>query len=115
MPRSAPRNDIPITYVNKTKQNDFMVVVFTKNEDTNAIDTPFVAWQTLKAQTSASFTYPVDAAVGAEWRIGEVTLHSGPFSANIGTTWTFKQDHIFDSPTLDQGKSVFPMTVCNHS
>ena len=102
---SGPLNDIPITYINATGRNDFMVVVFTKNENTNAIDTPFVAWQTLKAQTSASFSYPVDAAVGAEWKIGEVTLRSGPFPANLGTTWTFRQDHIEDSPTLEQSKS----------
>ena len=100
---TSPLNDILITYINDTGRNDFMVVVFTKNENTNAIDTPFVAWQTLKAQTSASFCYPVDAAVGAEWKIGEVTLRSGPFPANLGTTWTFRQDHIEDSPTLAQG------------
>ncbi len=29
--------DIPITYRNKTGRNDFEVVVFTKNENPNAI------------------------------------------------------------------------------
>ena len=97
-------NDIPITYINETEMNNFMVVVFTKNEDTNAIDTPFVAWQTLKAQTSAKFSYPVDAAVGAEWKIGEVILRSGPFPAVLGSTWKFTQAHFDDSPHLEQGE-----------
>lgn len=100
---ASPMNDIPITYINETEMNNFMVVVFTKNEDTNAIDTPFVAWQTLKAQTSAKFSYPVNAAVGAEWKIGEVILRSGPFPATPGSTWKFTQAHFDDSPNLEQG------------
>ena len=96
-------NDIQITYVNKTDRNDFMVVVFTKNEDVNAIDTPFVAWQTLKAQSSATFYYPVNTSVGAQGTIGNVVFRAGPFSAPLGSTWVFKQDHVEDSPTLEQG------------
>ena len=43
-----PISDIPITILNATGKNDFMIVVFTKNADVNAIETPFVAWHTIK-------------------------------------------------------------------
>ena len=45
---ALPTNDIPITVFNCTGRNDFMIVIFTKNEDPNALDTPFVAWHTIK-------------------------------------------------------------------
>lgn len=45
---SLPVNDIPITIFNCTGKNDFMIVIFTKNADVNAIETPFVAWHTIK-------------------------------------------------------------------
>lgn len=97
-------NDIPILYVNRTDRNDFMVVVFTKNEDPNAIDTPFVAWHTLKAQTSASFTYPVDAAVGAFWEKDSVICRAGPMSANLGSTWEMRMATVEHSPHMSEGK-----------
>ena len=101
---TAPMNDIPIVYVNKTGRNDFMVVVFTKNEDVNAIDTPFVAWHTLKAQTSASFTYPVDAAVGSYWERDGVVCRAGPLPTNMGSTWEMRMPTTESSPTLSESK-----------
>lgn len=106
----AIHNDIPITYINKTGHNDFIVVVFTKNQTVNAFDTPFVAWRTIKAQSSATFCYPVNTSVGAYWTVGNVKFHAGPFNARLGSTWVFKQDYKEDSPTLEQGTSVSQMT-----
>ena len=97
--------NIPVTYLNKTGQIDFRVVVFTKNENPNAIDTPFVAWQTLKAQTSASFVYPVDTAVGAEWIENDLLVRSGPFSTNLGATWKLCQAEQDGTPVLEEGET----------
>lgn len=119
----ATLNDIPILYYNCTGRNDFMVVIFTKNEDTNAIDTPFVAWHTLKAQSSASFVFPVTVQVGAYWSIDNimdysamceclegdckekdsVTYQAGPFDAVPGTTFRMKMPFTDSSPTMEQG------------
>ena len=98
-------NDILITYYNRTHKNDFAVVVFTKNEDSRAIDTPFVAWRVLKAQTSAAFVYPVDVGVGATWKADGVKSTAGPFESSLGATWSIKQATPETSPQLDQGKS----------
>ena len=101
---TAPLNDIPILYRNRTGMNNFMVVVFTKNEDVNAIDTPFVAWHTLKAQTSASFSYPVDAAVGAYWESNGVICRSGPFDCTMGSTWEMRMATLDSSPNMTESK-----------
>ena len=81
-----------------------MVVVFTKNEDPNAIDTPFVAWNTLKAQTSSEFTYPVNVAVGAQWIKDRVICRSGPFSAAPGSTWEMNMPDPQSSPHMLESK-----------
>ena len=96
-------NDIQVTYVNATGHNDFILVVFTKNEDVNAIDTPFVAWQKIQAQTSATFHYPLAAAVGAHWETGGALIRAGPFEARMGTTWKLSSYMREDSPNLAEG------------
>lgn len=101
----AASSDISITYKNNTKQNDFEVVVFTKNENPNAIDTPFVAWKVLKAQTSADFVYPADVSVGASWKSsGGVTNFAGPLLAKLGSTWELTMPTPSSSPTLAASK-----------
>ncbi len=102
---------IPITYRNNTGRNDFEVVVFTQNENPNAIDTPFVAWKVLKAQTSAQFVYPVEVAVGATWSKDGVTNFAGPFSANLGSTWRLTMDTPDSSPDLVDGKLLCVSSV----
>ena len=94
-------HDVPISYINNTGRNDFALVVFTKNEDRNAIDTPFVAWRTLKAQSSATFAYPVRGSVAAIWKFSGVECTAGPFPAERGSTWVVRT--VGGSPFLSQG------------
>ena len=97
-------HDINVKYINSTGQNNFMVVVFTKNENVNAINTPFVAWHTLKAQSSSSFVYPVQAAVAAYWEYPSgVKNTAGPFDSDLGSTWTMSTLTMESSPNLKQG------------
>ena len=100
------KRDVPIVYLNKTGRNDFAVVVFTKNEDLNAIETPFVAWQIIRAQTSANFAYPVFASVGVYWESNGVTLYSGPMIAAAGSTWEFTCPVQDGSGTLKEGRNA---------
>ena len=100
-------SDIPITYYNQTGQNNFEVVVFTKNENPSAIDTPFVAWRVLKAQTSAQFVYPVNVAVGATWTDGGVTSSAGPIVSSLGATWVLTQKTSESPPNLKDGKFLY--------
>lgn len=96
-------HDINVKYINSTGQNNFMVVVFTKNENVNAINTPFVAWHTLKAQSSSSFVYPVQAAVAAYWEYPSgVKNTAGPFDSDLGSTWTMSTLTMESSPNLKQ-------------
>lgn len=90
-------------YLNKTGRNDFAVAVFAKNEDLNAVDTPFVAWQLLRAQTSAKFVYPVQVCVGAYWESDGVSVHSGPLPAAAGSTWVFNCPTQESVGTLEEG------------
>ena len=97
-------DDIEVTYINATGHNDFILLVFTKNEDANAMETPFVAWQKIQAQTSATFWYPLDAAVGAQWESAGALIKAGPFPARLGTTWYLSSFMKEDSPNLTQGR-----------
>ena len=97
-------NDIKVTYINATGHNDFMLLVFTKNEDVNAIESPYVAWHKIQAQSSATFWYPVNASVGAHWESGGALIRAGPFPAMLGTTWYLTSYHKEDSPNLAQGR-----------
>ena len=86
--------DIPIKYVNATTSTDFEVVVFTKNFSTNTPQVYYVAWQILRAQTSAQFIYPVTTAVGATYHTGGQLVTAGPFPAELGSTWEITQNSI---------------------
>ena len=100
-------SDIPITYYNQTGQNNFEVVVFTHNENPNAIDTPFVAWKVLKAQTAAQFVYPVDVGVGATWTESGIKSFAGPFDTTLGATWRLTQQTPQSPPNLTDGKFLY--------
>ena len=97
-------HDVEITYLNKTGRNDFALLVFTKNEDANASESPYVAWRIIKAQSSATFKYSLDAAVGAYWETGGALIRAGPFSATVGSTWSIRADRPNDSPHLEPGR-----------
>lgn len=97
-------NDIKVTYINATGHNDFMLLVFTKNEDVNAIESPYVAWHKIQAQSSATFWYPVDASIGAHWESAGALIRAGPFQARLGTTWYLTSYQKDDSPNLAQGR-----------
>ena len=97
-------HDVEITYLNQTGRNDFALLVFTENEDANASESPYVAWRMIKAQSSATFWYSLDAAVGAHWETGGALIRAGPFSATMGSTWSITGDHQNDSPHLAEGR-----------
>lgn len=96
--------DIPIKFINETGETSFTVVVFMKNEDPNASETPFVAWRTIRTQTSAAFTYPSQAEVGAMYFEEGMKMAAGPFPALPGSTWNFIQESENDTPTLIEGE-----------
>lgn len=101
---SFKQGDIPIKFINETGETDFTVVVFMKNEDPNASATPFVAWRTIRTQTSAAFTYPSQSEVGAIYFEGDMKMTAGPYPALPGSTWEFAQESEADTPTLIEGK-----------
>ena len=94
--------DIPIKYINATVSTDFEVVVFTKNYNVNTPQVYYVAWQILRAQTSAQFVYPVSTAVGATYHTGGQLITAGPFPAQLGSTWEITQDSINATAVLKQ-------------
>lgn len=96
--------DVEVTYINATGKNDFTLLVFTKNEDANASESPFVAWRKIRAQSSATFWYSLDAAVGAHWETGGALIRAGPFTATMGSTWCITANHKEDSPHLAEGR-----------
>ena len=94
---------IPITYINKTGSIDFEVVVFTYNFNTS--EDISVPWQILRAQTSATFTYPTDMQVCATHIWNEQIVRAGPFNAKKGTTWEILQEKTQNTPHLKQGNT----------
>ncbi len=86
--------DIPIKFVNKA---DATVVVFTKNFAPSA-DEYYVAWQVLKANSTAEFVYPAKTSVGATH--GGANLLGGPFETEPGSVWEIHQEDESESPTL---------------
>ncbi len=95
--------DIVIKYVNKTGKTDFEVVVFTKNFSTNTPMTYYCAWQILRGQNNVQFVYPVTTAIGATYNKGGLEISSGPFPAELGTTWTISQESDESTAVLEEG------------
>ena len=103
-PAKSLMGNIPIKFVNETGETDNTVVVFLKNEDPNAIATPFVAWRTIRTQSSASFSYPTESEVGALYEEDGMKMTAGPLPAHPGSTWEFLQETEHATPTLKEGK-----------
>ena len=103
--------DIPIKYVNATRNTDFEAVVFTKNYSTNTPNTYYCAWQVLRGQTSVQFVYPVTTAVGAVYSQGGQTITAGPFPAELGSTWQITQESSIDTAVLAQSTIIIDIYV----
>ena len=98
-------DDIPIKYINNTKNTDFEVMVFTKNYSTRTPKVYYVAWQVLRGQTSVEFKYPVNLAVGATYATNGLQVVAGPFDATLGSSWRITQEKPTDTSVLKQSKS----------
>ena len=97
-------DDITIKYINKTTRTDFDVMVFTKNFSTRTPKTYYCAWHVLRGQTSVAFQYPVHLSVGATFKENGLKISSGPFDAELGTSWRITQEQINDTAVLNQSK-----------
>ena len=97
-------NEIRVKYVNNTGSTNIQVVVFTKNFSLNTPTTYYSAWLVLKAQSQASFVYPVEIGVGASYEQDGQTVIAGPFPANLGSTWCIKQNTPSDTVVLAEGR-----------
>ena len=94
--------DIPIKYINSTRNTDFEVVVFTKNFSTDTPKTYYAAWQILRGQTSVQFIYPVSMGVGATYTSGGQFITAGPFPAKLGSSWEITQESASDTAVLKE-------------
>lgn len=101
--QEAMTSDIPIHYKNMTGKWDFQVLVFTKNYTPNTPKTYYAAWEVLNAQTETDFVYPVDVGVGATYQDGDQEVASGPFTANLGSTWRIIKESPKDTAELLEG------------
>ncbi len=99
--------DIPVTYVNKTGDTEFEVLVFTQNYNPSTPSTVFAAWRVLRAQTQAKFVYPVKKMqVGATYELNGQTIMSGPFNATLGSTWNITQEPKDSTAVLAEGEAI---------
>lgn len=95
--------DVPVKYINYTNKTNFQVVVFAKNSSCLVPSTKYVAWQVLKVQGSVQFKFPVDVEIGASYVTGGMTITAGPIQAELGSTWSIKQEYMHDSAILTEG------------
>ena len=95
--------DLPVTLLNETGKSDFTIAVFAKNTSPNAVNTPYVAWHTIRAQSRSQFVYPQDVQVVARYKEEDVVNQSGPFQADAGTTWRLVQPTRECTPNLVWG------------
>ena len=96
--------DIKIRYINATSKVDFAVVVFTKNFSVSTPKMFYSAWQVLKGQSSVDFVYPISTSVGVTYEENGQIITSGPFPAELGTTWEITQE-LGKTADLKQSKS----------
>ena len=97
-------SSIPVKYINATNNTEFQVCVFAKNFSTSTPQVSYTAWQVLKAQTSVSFTYPEELAVGATYKVQSQEITAGPFPAKLGSTWEITQDSLYDTAVLKESE-----------
>ena len=96
-------NNIAITYVNKTRLNDFTLVVFAKTYD---VECPPIAWHAIRTQSSAEFVYPVDTGVVAYWTSSDVKYKSGPETSKMRMVWDVYMSSKDDAATIKPGTSL---------
>jgi len=99
-------SNINVKYINKTGNTDFEVMVFTKNYSTRTPKIFYVAWHVLRGQTSVTFQYPMDLAVGCSYNENNLKIVSGPFTAGSGSSWKIAQPKPNSTAVLQQGKLV---------
>lgn len=98
--------NIRIKYVNNTRQTDFQVLVFSKNFSTdNPTGIYFAAWEVLRTQSSVTFEYPIRCEVGVSYEDGGKLVVSGPFHADLGSTWDITQELPTDVAVLSEGET----------
>lgn len=95
---------INVKYINNTGRSDFEVMVFTKNFSTRTPKIYYVAWHVLRGQTSVAFQYPVHLAVGATYQSERLKISSGPFVADLGSSWKIVQEKSTDTAVLSLSK-----------
>jgi len=109
------KNKIDIKYVNNTGNTDFEVMVFTKNYSTRTPKTYYVAWQILRGQSSVYFSYPLDTIeVGASYHNSGQKINSGPFLADMGSSWTITQPMRTSTAILAPGMYQYKLPLHVH-
>lgn len=100
---------INIKYINDTDVHDCDVIVFTKNFKTRNIKTFYVAWHVLRGQSSVTFQYPVQVSVGATYQARGLKIVSGPFDADMGSSWSIVQNRSNDTAILSKSELQYTL------
>lgn len=90
---------VSITYVNDTGRDDFSVYV-SGMPYVSSDPSSFVAWQTLRSQSTAAFLFPATAGVGLVWE--GVTYE--PKITPPTATWEVSTTRDME-PVIQQGKT----------
>ena len=85
---------VSITYVNDTGREDFAVYVSGMPYVTSD-SSSFVAWQTLRAQSTAAFLFPATAGVGLVWEGVTYGPKITPSTATWEVTTTRDMEPVF--------------------
>ena len=91
---------VSIAYVNDTGKTDFSVYV-SGMPYVSSDPSSFVAWQTLRSQSTAAFLFPATAGVGLIWE--GVTY--GPKITPSTATWEVSTTRDME-PVIQQGKNI---------
>lgn len=104
MSKTDPGKRVSITYVNDTGRDDFSVYVsgmpYVPSDSSN-----FVAWQTLRSQSTAAFLFPAAVGIGLVWE--GVTY--GPYLTSPTATWEVTVTRDME-PVCEQG-NIFNIYV----
>ena len=104
---SDPKKRMSITYVNDTGRDDFSVYVsgmpYVASDLSN-----FVAWQTLRSQSTAAFLFPMAVGMGLVWEGVTYGPHLTPSSATWEVTVTSDME-----PICQQGARAVRQLILN--
>ena len=96
-----PGKRVSITYVNDTGRDDFSVYVsgmpYVASDPSS-----FVAWQTLRSQSTAAFLFPARAGVGLVWEGVTYDPKVTPSTATWEVTTTRDME-----PVVQQGNIIY--------